>query len=257
MIEFRSNTLEPFVYLREDGVIAAVNTEPEKMNVQQSTLPESKLASVNPRRYFTQETLMAGSLAKQAELVSRQIFDLRLSRQDILTGEAENMPPDGHAYKVVMDEINVQEKVLTEFFSGSETTEYFTQTITIIPDNKDINQSVISRFSEKLGLVDSDNLAGDPIYLSLKNKAPKEETQLSEKELKQWEKKLSEGLVYNIPGKAELVIEYKNKRVKSIETDVVQYGSQDVLTKKMFDNMKQPIKILFYPELGAIKQIIQ
>jgi hypothetical protein len=39
--------------------------------------------------------------------------------------------------------------------------------------------------------------------------------------------------------------------------DVVQFGTKDVLVKKMFDNMKQPIKVIFYPELGAIRQIIQ
>jgi len=37
--------------------------------------------------------------------VARQILDLRRSRNDILTGEAESMPPDGTAYKVVMDQI--------------------------------------------------------------------------------------------------------------------------------------------------------
>jgi len=80
---------------------------------------------------------------------------------------------------------------------------------------------------------------------------------LSERDLKKLETKLTEGLVYNIPGKADLTIEYWNKPMSSMEVDVVQYGSQDVLTKKMFDNMKRPIKIFFYPELGAIKQIIQ
>ena len=42
-----------------------------------------------------------------------------------------------------------------------------------------------------------------------------------------------------------------------METDIVQFGTKDVLAKKMFDNMKQPIKVVFYPDLGAIKQIIQ
>ena len=42
-----------------------------------------------------------------------------------------------------------------------------------------------------------------------------------------------------------------------MEVDVVQFGSQDVLIKQMFDNNKQPVKVYFYPELGAIKQIIQ
>jgi hypothetical protein len=173
-----------------------------------------------------------------------------------LAGEAENMPPDGNAYKVVMDEINLQEKALTELFTGSEETEYSTSSYTVIPDEKDIDRRVIARFSEKLGAVDADNLAGAPVYLSLVNKTPKVEMLLSERDLKRLESKLSEGVVYNVPGKAGLTVEFQNRILADKEVDVVQYGSQDVLAKKMFDNVT-PAKIYFYPELGAVKQIIQ
>ncbi|HRS42071.1 MAG TPA: DUF4831 family protein, partial [Dysgonamonadaceae bacterium] len=104
---------------------------------------------------------------------------------------------------------------------------------------------------------DADNLAGSPVYISLTSKTPKIERLLSEKELAKLEDKLNQGLVYNIPGKADLKIEYDNRTLKDIEVDIVQFGSKEVLTKKMFDNNKKPIKIIFYPNLGAIKQIIQ
>ncbi len=156
-----------------------------------------------------------------------------------------------------MEEINRQEKALTELFAGSMEIEYFTVTYNIIPDNTDIDRQVIARFSEKLGPVDPDNLAGSPIYLSLTNRTPKVELQLSERDRIKLEDKLKEGVVYNIPGKADLNIEFNNKTLKNIEVDVVQYGTQDVLVKRMFENNKQPVKVFFYPELGAIKQIIQ
>jgi hypothetical protein len=108
-----------------------------------------------------------------------------------------------------------------------------------------------------LGPVDADNLAGEPIYLTLRNKTPKIESAISDKERERLEKKLSEGVVYNVPGKAQLILEFKNRALKDMEVDVVQFGTKDVLVKKMFDNMKQPIKVIFYPELGAIRQIIQ
>jgi hypothetical protein len=256
MMEFRAKSMEPFIYLREDGVIVTINAEPDPEAVQKPDIPQEKAPSVNPRSYLSRETLMAGSTAKQAELVARQIFGLRSNRTDILAGEAENMPPDGNAYKVVMDEINLQEKALTELFTGSEETEYFTRSYTVIPDEKDIDRRVIARFSEKLGAVDADNLAGSPVYLSLVNKTPKVEMQLSERDLKRLESKLSEGIVYNVPGKAGLTVEFKNRILADKEVDVVQYGSQDVLAKRMFDNTK-PAKIYFYPELGAIRHIIQ
>ena len=116
---------------------------------------------------------------------------------------------------------------------------------------------MVARFSEKLGPVDADNLAGEPIYLSLVNKTPKVEMQLSERDLKRLENKLSDGIVYNVPGKAMLNIEFRNRMLANKEVGVVQYGTQDVLVRRMFDNTKQPVKVYFYPELGAIKQIIQ
>jgi hypothetical protein len=257
MVEFRSNTMMPFVHLREDGVIAAINTAPTVDVFPKIDISAGQTATENPRRFLTQETLMAGSVARQAELVARQIFDLRRSRNDILTGEADAMPPDGNAYRVVMEQIDLQEKALTELFAGSEQAEYFMRTFTVVPDQTDINRMVIARLSERLGVVDADNLAGEPIYLSLRNRTPKMEMQLSERDLRRLENKLSEGLVYNIPGKADLTVEFRNRTLKNTEVDVVQYGSQDVLTRKMFDNNRQPIRVLFYPELGAIKQIIQ
>ncbi len=257
MISFRPKSVEPFIYLREDGLIVAINAEPELEKVTEVTIPKGISPSENPRRYLSQETLMAGSTAKQAELVARQIFDLRRSRNDILSGEAESMPPDGNAYNVVMSEIDRQEKALTELFAGSLETEYFTTTLVVTPDGSNIDRQVITRFSEKLGPVDVDNLAGEPVYLSLINKTPKVDMQLSPKELQRLESKLTEGVVYNIPGKADLSIEFKNGVVKSMEVDVVQFGEKDVLVKKMFDNNKQPVKVYFYPELGAIKQLIQ
>ena len=257
MVAFRAKSVEPFVFLKEDGLIVSINAEQELEVIPELIIPAGVSPSENPRRYLSQETLMAGSTAKQAELVARQIFDLRRSRNDILAGEAESMPPDGNAYNVVMSEIDRQEKALTELFAGSLETEYFTKTVVVVPEQNNIDRQVIARFSEKLGVVDVDNLAGEPIYLSLKNKTPKVEMQLSPKELQRLETKLSEGIVYNIPAKADLAIEFKNRVAKNMEVDVVQFGTKDVLAKRMFDNNKQPVKVYFYPELGAIKQLVQ
>lgn len=257
MIEFKSNSVEPFVYLTDDGLICSVNSEPIVEPIPSTEKPIIATPLINPKRFLSEETLMAGSSAKQAELVSKQILDLRRSRNDILIGEAPTMPPDGEAYKVVMDQINMQEKALTEMFSGVETTETFTTDITIIPDDKNIDKRVVARFSQKLGPLDRDNLAGEPVYLNLTNKTQKPDMMLTEKEIQKLETKLSEGLVYNIPGKANLKVEYKNKLFIDIDVDIAQYGSKDVLTKNMFDSRKQPIKVIFYPELGAIRQIIQ
>lgn len=258
LIEFKSKSAEPFVYLTEDGLICSINKDAPIME-QDNTEEESAEVSnsINAHSLFSEEILLAGSKAKQAELIAKQIFALRLSRSDILTGEADNMPPDGQAYQLVIDQINMQEKALVELFSGSVETEQSTSTISIIPGLENIDREVHFRFSEKLGLVDADDLAGEPIYLSLINRTPQPEIVLSEKEERRLQKKFSEGVIYNIPSKAQLIVSFQNKTLLNTEVDVVQYGSQDVLTEQMFDIRKQPVKVEFYPHLGAIKQITQ
>ena len=258
LIEFKSNSIEPFVYLTKDGLICAINDNAPIVERTSTTQPKIEtVPSVNAKSLLTEEILLAGSSSKQAELIAKQIFALRLSRTDILTGEADNMPPDGEAYKLVMNQINMQEKALVELFSGSVESEDYTKIISLVPELIDIDKRIIFRFSEKLGLVDADDLSGEPVYLTLKNKNPQPQEVPTEKQLRDLKKKFAAGLVYNIPSKAQLTIEFRNETLSSKEIDVVQFGSQDVLTKRMFDNKKQPIKVIFYPELGAVKQIIQ
>lgn len=258
LIEFKSNSAEPFVYLTKEGLLCSINHEApiiEEVHIPEKTVESSP--NVNAQSLLTEEILLAGSSAKQAELIAKQIFALRLSRTDILTGEADNMPPDGAAYQLVMDQINMQEKALVELFYGSVKTEDITSTVSILPTLENISRDVLFRFSEKLGLVDADDLAGEPVYLSLINKTPQPEVELSDRDLRRLEKKFLEGVIYNIPSKATLTLGYHNKIILDTEVDIVQYGTQDVLTRQMFDSRKKPIKVEFYPHLGAIKQITQ
>ncbi len=85
-----------------------------------------------------------------------------------------------------MDQIDLQEKTLTGLFTGTKAVEYLSVSYSVIPDAEDIDRRVVARFSERLGPVDADNLAGEPIYLSLTNKTPSVELILNERELKNW-----------------------------------------------------------------------
>lgn len=258
LVEFKSGSTAPFVTLTKEGLICAINddyTFPKTEDTQEA--PSSSGQLPNPRSFLSEEILRAGSTAKQAELIAKQIYRLRESRTNILTGEADNMPPDGNAYQLVMKQLEEQEKALTAMFTGAETTETSSREFMIVPNEKNIDNRVIFRFSSKLGVVDANDLAGAPVTLSLKNKEPKSLPILTPKEEQQMEKKFSQGIIYNIPGKGVLDITYNGKTYVQKECDIVQYGVQDVLIPKMFENNKQPVKVIFYPDLGAIKQIIQ
>ena len=68
-------------------------------------------AGINSASVLSEELLMAGSTAKQAEVAAKQIYRIRESRLNILTGEADNLPPDGDAMKLVIEQLEQQEKV--------------------------------------------------------------------------------------------------------------------------------------------------
>ena len=259
LVEFKPGTTAPFVTLTKEGIICAINddyTFPPAAQIQEEeTKPVTE--KINPRSFLSEETLRAGSKAKQAELIAKQIYRLRETRNNILTGEADNMPPDGEAYKLVMKQLTDQENALFSLFSGEETTELLSQEFVIVPTDKDDKDRILFRFSSKLGIVGADDLSGEPAYYSLINKAPIEKLILTPKEEKALAEKFSKGIIYNIPGKAIFEISFSGKKYVDTEYGIAQFGTQDVLAPKIFENNKQAIKIIFYPELGSIKQIIQ
>ena len=117
-----------------------------------------------------------------------------------------------------------------------------------------MEKEILFRFSPQLGIVAADDLGGTPVYLDLKaiERAPVLEAKEAEKK----EKSLK-GIIYNIPGKASVTISMNKKTLLKGEVQVTQFGSQEGLAPVMFEDKKAPVKIYFYPETGAIKQIIQ
>lgn len=260
LVEFKSNSVAPFVMLTKEGTICAINEEvslPDEPLFSDQPQPQAA-PKVNPKSYLSEEILRAGSTAKQAELIAKQIYRLRESKTNILTGEADNMPPDGNAYKLIISQIDEQEKALTSMFIGTETIEYMTQDFTIVPDQNNIDKRTVFRFSSKLGIVESNDLSGAPVSLTLTSKEPRNEMELTVKEQKAWDDKFSKGIIYNVPAKADLNIAFNGKKMFGTVCDIVQYGTQEVLIPKQLEYKKEtPIKVIFYPDLGAVKQIIQ
>ncbi len=79
---------------------------------------------------------------------------------------------------------------------------------------------------------------------------------LDAKEAEKKDKSLK-GIVYNVPGKASIEILMNKKTLYKGEAQITQFGTREGLAPVMFEDKKAPVKVLFYPETGAIKQIIQ
>lgn len=254
VVEFKAGTVAPFAYLTEDGRLCSINAEYTPAESELDALKKkTEQPTVTDASVFSEELLMAGSTAKQAEVAAKQIYRIRESRLNILTGEADNLPPDGEAMKLVIKQLEDQEQSLTNLFTGILTKEIQHYEVDIIPTN-DLDKEVLFRFSTRLGILDSDDLGGTPVYMNLKTieRAPL----LDAKEAEKKEKSLK-GIVYNVPGKASIEIQMNKKSLYKGEAQITQFGSREGLAPVMFEDKKAPIKVYFYPETGAIKQIIQ
>ena len=255
IVEFKQGTVAPYAYLTEDGLLCSINAEytPVESELDAAKKNKGSQQKVTDTSVFSEELLMAGSTAKQAEVAAKQIYRIRESRLNILTGEADNLPPDGEAMKLVIQQLEEQEKALTNLFTGILTKETEHYEVSIIPHDN-LDKEVLFRFSKQLGIVDADDLGGTPVYMNLK--ATERAPILDAKEAEEKDKSLK-GIVYNVPGKASIEILMNKKTLYKGEAQITQFGTREGLAPVMFEDKKAPVKVLFYPETGAIKQIIQ
>lgn len=245
----------PFMILDGAGIPLAINTE-DIPDAAEATLPQPRPAAPTPlqtdaaRQAITQDMARSSSTSKRAELAAQRIFELREMRSDILSGQADNVPADGQAMQLVLDNITAQEAALTAMFAGTRSTSTVVETISFVPDSAEVSGKVIARLSAVEGIVDPDNLAGAPITLDLRI-VEEGSLPVNEKgELKRFPKG---GVAYNIPGKARLSISYGGREVASADVELAQLGVTFGLDPALFSDKKNPSKLLLDPATGAIR----
>ena len=114
---------------------------------------------------------------------------------------------------------------------------------------EEINNQTVCRFSQKLGVLGADNLAGEPIYISIKNTGMLPANPESENK-----KKKLDGIIYNIPGKAEVNVTFRGKKMFKGEVSVSGFGNKEVLVDDLF-NKKVNTRVIFNTTTGGILKI--
>lgn len=245
-VKMKDKTVAPLMELTEDGIVKSINmpSTPKKTSATQPAMPQK--AKIDPRDFLTEEILMANSTAKMAELVAKEIYNIRESKNALIRGQADNMPKDGEQLKIMLANLDEQEKAMTEMFSGTLNKEEKVFTIRLIP-NKEIDNEVAFRFSKKLGIVANHDLAGEPIFVNLKSlktlNVPQEDG-----------KKKVEGIAYNVPGKARVTLTEGKKLLFDEELPVTQFGTIEFLAPELF-NKKSTIKVSFNPTTGGLVKV--
>ena len=235
--------------LTEDGIVKSINVPYSKSNEIKKAAPVTPATvKANPRDFLTEEILMASSTAKMAELVAKEIYNIRESKNALLRGQADNTPSDGAQLKIMLDNLNAQEDAMTKMFSGTRDKEEKTFTIRLTPD-KELKNEVAFRFSKKLGVVANNDLAGTPFYITLKDlktvKMPQDDGK---------KKKEPEGIAYNVPGQAQITLTDGKKKLYEGEVPVTQFGIIEYLAPVLF-NKNSTIKVYFDPNTGGLLKV--
>ena len=262
-VEMKDRTTAPLMELTADGIVRSINlpfTGDKKAEQPQAKQQEDE-ALPDPRTFLTEEILMTNSTAKMAELVAREIYSIRESKNALLRGEAENLPKDGAQLQIMLDNLNKQEKAMVQMFEGKVTTEkhHFTKRVT----PEEMSNHVVFRFSKKLGFVEADDLAGEPIELTIVNKQlipeqPAEPEGKSSRSiisiLTNGNKSAIEGVAYNVPGKADVKLTYQHKDIINTELSLTQFGTREYLADQLF-NRNTVTQVLFDVNTGALLKI--
>lgn len=251
-VQFKSGA-PTFILLSPDGIPLAVNTE-ETFKQRAQELPVSKDALPTPletpaaRQVVSQEMMQSQSTAKRAELAAQAIFAIRQTRSELVSGQAETMPPDGKSLQLMLDNLEAQEQALMAMFMGTTSTRTDVATYTIVPE-KEMKDYVIARISPLDGLVGADDLSGAPVTLNI--------AVISNGELPKNDKGEEipfpkNGFAYRIPGEVRVSVSYDGETFADDTEQIAQFGVVYGLSPATIGDKKAPQYVILDPATGAV-----
>lgn len=251
-IKFKQKTSAPFVALTPDGRLLSVNASCSEKDatLPQPSVVKNKETIINGADFKTEEILSAGSTAKMAELTANEIYDIRENRGLLTKGQADFMPKDGEQLKLMLANLDTQEEGLLQLFKGTATSETHTFAFDITP-KQDINQQIVFCFSKYLGMVDNDDPAGTPYYISVKDLKTLPTTNT---EAKAKQKENDADLRYVVPSRALISIFTDQGEIVSKTFPMAQFGNVEHLGGELF-NKKETTHVQLSPVTGGISKI--
>ena len=246
------------VSLSEDGRLVGYGIE--NASLQFSERSQGELQNGSKAAYsleargeelmpLLEEQFMAGSVAKMADGAAKQIYRIRETRLNILAGDVEHVPADGKAMELVLNELDKQEQALVALFVGKTQVTHHTHAVRYVP-GESVEKEVVCRLSAHNGIVDKNDLSGEPLYLTL---AAKKETLLPAGIADKNTPLLSQ-IHYNLPGEAQVALTFKGKQMAEQTVAVAQYGVAVPLVQDLFAGKAIP-KIKISAETGNILEI--
>lgn len=242
-----------YICVAEDGMLLAINKEveaPDHVDIPDDTSFESKTGVREYLQYVNEDFLASQSSAKQAQMLSESLMEVRDSKVSLTRGTAETMPTDGRQLELMLNSLSHQEAAMTAAFLGSTETRTVTRTFTFTPQEE--GKSVLFRMSDFAGFVEADDYSGDPVYVNVRVTRQGELPVDSKGEEKGMPK---DAVVYNIPGAAEISLTLNGRKLWNSELEFSQFGVEFGLLPTLFSDKKSRSFAIFDPATGALKEI--
>ncbi len=228
------------VKLSDDGILLSVNSSPIVQSTSSPFASKSKVQSSKFKdqstNFLSAEVMAAGSSAKKAELIARELLEMREQRRLLVTGEADEMPQDEQQLRLMLHEIDEKDRQLTALFTGTVQRDTSETVVTYCPE-KEVEREVIFRLSRRLGIVDSDDLAGVPYYITIKNSTPQLPDSVEAinpaDDKKRYARKYK-GFFVNVPTKAEISLYQEDLFLDSFEKSFAQFGTLELRDGQLF-----------------------
>ncbi len=237
------------VALDDKGILLAVNDQPMPVKAAaKAFVAAPKPRRVNPRDYLSQEILAAGSNMKMAELTAQDIYDIRDSRNQLSRGQADYMPKDGEQLKLMLQKLDTQEAAMMQLFTGTIDKDTMEVTLNYVPI-RETNRQLLFRFSSKRGLVDIDDLGGNPYYISVEDEHSVPPPPPADP------KKKKEPVMYSCkPGRIRLSLFEGAKSWQSYEMYAAQFGQLNPIDEDLI-NKKVKTVVVLNPYTGGLEKI--
>ena len=247
IVNLKGKSATSEIKLSEDGVLLAVNDTPK--HVQQPlpfhAAPKKRFA--DPLKFLSADALAAGSMARRAELTALQIAELQEHRQQLITGEAEEMPTDRTQLQLMLDEIDRTHEALLSLFIGTTVCDTTEQQITLCPD-KEMKREVIFRINRQLGLVDKDDFSGVPFYVTIEDLH-----QQTQQQFDYPENKKDGGFYTSVPGIVRLTLYKEDQQLATYNYPFAQFGFTELRGGSLFK--KYYTQLVLNPITGAIEKL--
>ncbi len=236
-----------------NGVLQAINAKGKTIDEPTPFVPARKAPIANPHDYMSEDILTAGSSAKMAELTAQEIYDIRSSRNDLNRGEAEYMPKDGEQLRIMLANLDQQEAILTQVFQGVTLSDTLVYEFVYCPmPSEQTSKDVLFRLSKHLGIVDSDDMAGVPYYIEVKDQhvIPRLTTAADNDK----KGKDEAAITVNMPGKVKVYLTADGRTIAQFEAYAAQYGSLETLSSTLFSK-KTTSHVQLNPITGNVEYI--